>query len=1299
MFYTPKELGGLGMISGSHILIPTSDKRWSKQTDTGVTHYRSGMTHDEETLIPNIFRYIIPWEAEFIDSQRVWTEYSQKRLEANQQNRRLTLEDLEDSWDRGLPRINTLFQKDRSTLSFDKGFRARTEFKQYQLMKSNPFWWTSQRHDGKLWNLNAYRTDVIQALGGVETILEHTLFKATAFPSWEGLCKYPPSWNNPLSSSILFKEHKLMNSLTVWERACLAYGTMLLRHDGSKVAVEDVAEGDLLLGPDGGPRRAFNIVKGEDRLYRFEMGRRGDLVVTPNHILVLHRQQLGRTNYIEPSVADHRKSFTERFCELPELSSEPADPARPKFLTKDRPDYMSALKSTLAWMLEIPREDQSARRIRNLLNGTTGIIAEPELYYIHIPTGTDEKAWYTYCWGNPARGGLKGHPDYPPVFFKDKEETFAAAIAKSRELRNNGDLTLENLRQRFLDKSADGLKGYIKVDSALPNLTLRWSQNRSLLQFQAKTRSGGTSHARSFRFSDFPESSQASEEDFDEANESHAREDLPEVSVAAQWETVEMTARDFAALSPAQQEDYRLFRCQPFEYPDKDVPVDPYFLGLWLGDGSRQVPEVSNSHEEEIVGFLAAYAAELDLKLRNYGLHYRISSGKAPQRAMPPALEQKMTVGQQYKMFNQSRQRTIINQRLEAGWKIQSGPHAGQSRVLAAPSPSATGLADSPQFGSLSVSYGPLGLRGGAPARWSPRSDESFEPSSDSFDSAELSQQVLSSDRSNSPDLPVNDLTALPAQSNAEDQSVIDLTGLPDSDLAEDVDASLTILPNPAATAAPELPVITICDSPSQPRESSQPVLENPETSSPPLEPLEVPERSSQAPESSQSVIPLSRIRFTAPAIYEDPVEIQETSPLVQALQTPQLLQPRQPPPSLHQPARTWRNPLREIPNLPARPQNLLTPKQKQASKHLLSSSPARPEPLRPRNCTDLGSSPPELLVEDPQLPALNRYMAESIPEDPLEQLRSDQYLMKLVDSSQLAEQRSEDDGIDEEEAVLDLLETCDDEDQETYESATDGELDDIEQDKELISGPQRVTRLQTGNRVYGDLQPAEQDHLIDLIAADQEAEALPERPSKARPSVNKLTSWLDQLGVLYRGPKGPVGDKKHIPEVYMKNSRAVRLAVLAGLIDSDGCYIANEHTAYFCFVQAERWHKHLFEDFMTLARSLGFTVTSTSQWKPSRIVNGQTVPPVNMLRAFVTGAIEEVPCLLTRKQPIKKIRVPSYHHRIQSITLEDQPSKWAGFRVDKDQLYLRHDHLVLHNSGFEGMSTLTDRRPVLAVS
>ena len=137
VFYTPKELGGLGMLSMGHVLIPQSDLRWSKQTDVGgesftplindtsagaaclypslVTHFRAGMSHEEDQLIPNLYRYLQPWEAEFMDSARVWSEYSMKRKEANAQNRRLTLEDLEDSWDRGIPRINTLFQKDRHT--------------------------------------------------------------------------------------------------------------------------------------------------------------------------------------------------------------------------------------------------------------------------------------------------------------------------------------------------------------------------------------------------------------------------------------------------------------------------------------------------------------------------------------------------------------------------------------------------------------------------------------------------------------------------------------------------------------------------------------------------------------------------------------------------------------------------------------------------------------------------------------------------------------------------------------------------------------------------------------------------------------------------------------------------------------------------------------------------------------------------------------------------------------------------------------------------------------------------------
>src|SRR5208282_3235352 len=70
VFYSPKELGGLGMLSMGNILIPASDLRWSKQlADGSITHFRSGMSHDEDQQIPALYRYIQSWESEFVDSQ------------------------------------------------------------------------------------------------------------------------------------------------------------------------------------------------------------------------------------------------------------------------------------------------------------------------------------------------------------------------------------------------------------------------------------------------------------------------------------------------------------------------------------------------------------------------------------------------------------------------------------------------------------------------------------------------------------------------------------------------------------------------------------------------------------------------------------------------------------------------------------------------------------------------------------------------------------------------------------------------------------------------------------------------------------------------------------------------------------------------------------------------------------------------------------------------------------------------------------------------------------------------------
>ncbi|AFP65263.1 splicing factor Prp8 (nucleomorph) [Chroomonas mesostigmatica CCMP1168] len=186
LFYSPKELGGLGMICVARSSIHKSDLKYSKKKNGEPTSFFS---YEEKSVesIPTINMYIPRWENEFFDSKIVWKEFLKRRSKKFLAKIQISVDDIDDLWDRGIPRINTLFQKDRHTLAYDFGWRIKGNFKKYQQIKLDPFWWTNHRHDGKLWNLNLYRIDVIHSLGGVENILEHTLFKGAYFPSWEGL--------------------------------------------------------------------------------------------------------------------------------------------------------------------------------------------------------------------------------------------------------------------------------------------------------------------------------------------------------------------------------------------------------------------------------------------------------------------------------------------------------------------------------------------------------------------------------------------------------------------------------------------------------------------------------------------------------------------------------------------------------------------------------------------------------------------------------------------------------------------------------------------------------------------------------------------------------------------------------------------------------------------------------------------------------------------------------------------------------------------------------------------------------
>ncbi|KAH9411623.1 pre-mRNA-processing-splicing factor 8 [Ordospora pajunii] len=145
MFYSPKEMGGLGMISAGGVATSCKEA--------------------PAAVIPGIMQYVKRWEDEFEESDAAWMEYaSTGKIDAS----------------KGIPRMGTLLQKSK-VLLYDRGFRMWNVFKRHFCTKPDWFWFTDARHDGRLWDIEKYPQDVLQAMGGVEEVMKHTLFGATHF--------------------------------------------------------------------------------------------------------------------------------------------------------------------------------------------------------------------------------------------------------------------------------------------------------------------------------------------------------------------------------------------------------------------------------------------------------------------------------------------------------------------------------------------------------------------------------------------------------------------------------------------------------------------------------------------------------------------------------------------------------------------------------------------------------------------------------------------------------------------------------------------------------------------------------------------------------------------------------------------------------------------------------------------------------------------------------------------------------------------------------------------------------------
>lgn len=138
--------------------------------------------------------------------------------------------------------------------------------------------------------------------------------------------------------------------------------------------------------------------------------------------------------------------------------------------------------------------------------------------------------------------------------------------------------------------------------------------------------------------------------------------------------------------------------------------------------------------------------------------------------------------------------------------------------------------------------------------------------------------------------------------------------------------------------------------------------------------------------------------------------------------------------------------------------------------------------------------------------------------------------------------------------------------------------------------------------------------------------------------------------------------DGKRIDKRYLKNSREIRLRVLAGIVDTDGNLIDK------VFEVSTKW-KGFRDDVMFLARSLGFSVTSNI-----KIVNGKTY-----WRIWISGDTHLIPCI-TRKKAGKREQIKNplvYGFKIESLGIGD----YYGFEIDGNHLYMLADFTVTHNT------------------
>jgi replicative DNA helicase len=147
--------------------------------------------------------------------------------------------------------------------------------------------------------------------------------------------------------------------------------------------------------------------------------------------------------------------------------------------------------------------------------------------------------------------------------------------------------------------------------------------------------------------------------------------------------------------------------------------------------------------------------------------------------------------------------------------------------------------------------------------------------------------------------------------------------------------------------------------------------------------------------------------------------------------------------------------------------------------------------------------------------------------------------------------------------------------------------------------------------------------------------------------------------------------DNKHIPQHYLNGSKVQRLALLAGLIDSDGYYDDEFHV-----MEIVQKKESLAKEIKFLADSLGFRVSFKSKKASIKSIGYEC----EVYRVRIVGDLDMIPTKITRKKA--RALLSKRDHQHTGITVEyDKVDDYYGFVLDGNHLFLLEDMTVTHNT------------------